>query len=178
MKLLYLIIIIGILSLPFVLIFGNALKVSFDDSAELSLYLRYGEGDISMFSEEEQEHLAEVKDFIHIIFIVFVIALLVFIFSLIYLREKSGLVLAAGGILTLVALFVIYILSKNWDSAFTSFHQVFFKTQWQFAEGSLLIKMFPESVFYNGFKKIVVNSLLSAIGCIVLGLFMIKELRS
>ena len=172
MKILCLIMIIGILSLPIVLLFGNALEVSFDDSGMLSPYLRYGKGDISMFSEEEQEHLVEVKDFIGIIFIVFVIAMLVFILSLIYLREKIGLVLVVGGALTLIALFVIHLLTKNWDSAFTSFHKMFFKTQWQFAEGSLLIKMFPEHVFYNGFRKIVVNSLISSVGCIVLGVFL------
>lgn len=176
-------IIIAVLSLPLIIILGNALQVSFETSGELSSYLRYGEGDVSKFSAEEQEHLVEVKDFYSRLTCIFAIAVIVLItsFLLLYLIEKNsksfGMVFLFGGILTLLCMIVIYLLAKNWDSAFANFHQMFFHTQWQFPEGSLLIKMFPEQLFYNAFKKIIASSLLSSFGCIVLGLFLVFKNR-
>jgi len=173
-----LILVIGILALPLILIFGHSLEVSFESSGVLSSYLRYGEGDLSEFSVEEQEHLEEVRSLYFKIIIVFIIAIVLFIGSLIYFRDKNiGIMLFIGGILTLGLLLILYILTKNWDSAFTSFHELFFKTQWQFGEGSLLIKMFPEEIFYNAFNKIITSILFSGIGCIILGLF-IRVYRS
>ena len=174
---------IAVFILPLVIILGNSLNISLDASGELSSYLRYGEGDISKFSAEEQEHLVEVKYFIQNILVVFVIAIVLFIAGLIFFLIENNSKLFSkylffGGGLTLIVLFVVYLLTKNWDSAFVNFHQLFFKTQWQFPEDSLLITMFPEQVFYNAFRKIFFNGLLSSVGLVIIGLLIrIRRLR-
>jgi hypothetical protein len=206
-------IVIAVICFPAVILFGNINQTAFDigfyksfDSSDMQIkqdavsYLESGEGEIILFSAEEQEHLAEVRSLFQKSIIVFDAAIIVFIISvllLLYFAQKTtfvfwhpknpqkdfydtrniktiGTIFIAGGALSLAALFVIYLLTKNWDSAFTSFHQTFFTSRWQFPENSLLIKLFPGSFFYAVFKRILTNILLSSAGVIVLGFFLRK----
>ncbi|MBD3354857.1 DUF1461 domain-containing protein [Candidatus Woesearchaeota archaeon] len=139
---------------------------------------------ISGYINEEQEHLIEVKGIIQDIFIVLysTLALLVAAGILLYFADKKnflvnkGLALFYGGGFSaiLVSVFLLLI-SCCFDKVFTLFHQIFFKTTWQFPVSSLLIRLFPKIFFIDIIVKIVIGIYAASLFFNISGFYLIKK---
>ena len=122
------------------------------------------------FTEDERSHLVDVKGvingfsvFLYICYFLFFIILLI-LFKLLKVDYKVIFnAIFLGAILTIMTAFVFYLLSLNFSSSFVGFHQIFFpQGNWQFPSDSLLIQISPESLFYDFFYTVIINSLVSA----------------
>ncbi|MEE9524979.1 MAG: DUF1461 domain-containing protein [Candidatus Woesearchaeota archaeon] len=135
-------------------------------------FLQNRGGNISEYTQVEQEHLVEVKQIINGFFTFFSIAFFItVVFSIrLYSVDKKELakVFLYGGLSTIGLVVLLFLLGLNFDWLFTIFHKILFKTQWQFPSGSLLIKLFPEHFFIIIFGVILVIALI--IGMIFTGI--------
>ncbi len=125
----------------------------------------------NFFSQNEKEHLQDVKVLINKVIIIFYISVFleIFLISLLYARYKKGFLknikfifLCSGGI-TLLTSILIYFFSDNFDYIFIKFHEIFFQQgNWLFPASSNLIKLFPHQFFYAFFHKIIINSAIAS----------------
>jgi len=156
-------------------------------TAQLLTFLKdkdSGAGYIAAFQEVEQEHLYEVRDVIHLFLTVLYIALAVMLISLVLLwfidRKNSvvnlGVALFYGGVASALFTLVLVVLTLlNFQSAFVSFHKVFFTTVWQFPPDFLLIKLFPQIFFRSMLSKIIVGVFGASFFTGVIGFFLMKK---
>ena len=175
--------------IPFLIILGAFRLSVFDIESEsdvegrdkiisdLVYFLRNKEAGvdyISSFRDVEQEHLLEVKGFIHVLLGLFNFALIVYIAALwllFYADKKNflknlGSSFFYGGLATSGIVVLLFLAGINFDWLFFAFHNLFFQTQWQFPADHLLIRLFPQQFFFAIFKKILVISL---VGGLVVG---------
>ena len=100
----------------------------------------------------EKSHLADVKDIMNDLPIVFIVLLLLF-FSLLQRTKEKRKILLYGGLATVAIPVVLAIIP--FDSVFTAFHQLFFpQGNWMFAQSSLLIQIYPSQFFYDAAFRI------------------------
>jgi len=100
----------------------------------------------------EKSHLADVKDIMNDLPIVFIVLLLLF-FSLFERTKEKRKILLYGGLATVAIPVVLAIIP--FDSVFTAFHQLFFpQGNWMFAQSSLLIQIYPSQFFYDAAFRI------------------------
>ncbi|MBW2966651.1 DUF1461 domain-containing protein [Candidatus Woesearchaeota archaeon] len=141
------------------------------------IYFLSKEGDnsyISSFREVEQEHLLEVRDVMNMFFYIFYFVLVIIVLSiaLLYIDKKSffenlGISLFYSSFVGGIILIVLALLAWNFSSSFSYFHQIFFKTQWQFPSDYLLVTLFQAQFFFDIFSRIL---LVSLIGIILTGI--------
>ncbi len=136
----------------------------------------------NIFTESEASHLKDVKNLIISINYCFYGLLLIEIifFLLLFLIYKknikaffeiTALIFIITGLSIVILSLVLYIFSGSFSDIFVKFHLVFFPWgNWQFPETSILIKMFPENIFYNFTYKAVSNAIFTAIITTILGL--------
>ena len=100
----------------------------------------------------EKSHLADVKDIMNDLPIVFIVLLLLF-FSLFQRTKEKRKILLYGGLATVAIPVILAIIP--FDSVFTAFHQLFFpQGNWMFAPDSLLIQIYPIQFFYDAAFRI------------------------
>ncbi len=147
---------------------------------EKSAGIRY----ISEYTTEEQEHLIEVKDMVQNIFFVLYSALGLLILTgiFLYFADKKnflvnkGLALFYGGGFSAIIVSVFLILIFFWfDKVFTLFHQLFFKTTWQFPASSLLIRLFPKIFFVDMVMKIFIGIYAASLFLNISGFYLVKK---
>lgn len=108
------------------------------------------EPDFRLFTEEEKEHIADVKEVIG--WVIFLFYLLIVSAALfIYFNYRSckwGRTLLYSGIAAVAVPAALYVIP--FDFIFSVFHQIFFEPgTWTFPAGSTLITVYPFSFFYN-----------------------------
>lgn len=116
---------------------------------------------ISEFSANEQSHLKDVQNIFLLNTIVLAIALI--LFTTLLPKIKIYKTLIFGGILTIILTIILVLLILNFDKTFTAFHHIFFTGNWQFPQASLLLTLFPKQFFMQMTKRIIINTILSAI---------------
>ncbi|MBW2996643.1 DUF1461 domain-containing protein [Candidatus Woesearchaeota archaeon] len=181
MKLAQFFIILFIISVPIITVLGAFRCSAFDN--ELAGFLK-GNGDISAFTQEEQEHLIEVREVMQGFLFVLYAGVLILIVSgvSLYFADKKkfvvniGKALFYGGISTVGLVVVLSLLWLNFDWMFAAFHKMLFETQWQFPADSLLIQMFPQAFFVNMLMRILTISLIIGIAVGTAGFFIKQKI--
>jgi integral membrane protein (TIGR01906 family) len=132
---------------------------------------------IKAFNSRERKHLLDVKILIHKANILFYTLLLVEVLLFLIVARDFGcvnIVLLGGGTLTLMIAVLMFVLSRNFEFIFTSFHYLFFEPgTWLFSAQDTLILMFPKQFFFDIFSGVVKCSLIIAAIILVISLFLI-----
>ena len=135
------------------------------------------------FNEREKLHLQDVKNLIQKTFLIFYIALILFIIMLIYFiyTKNYKIIYSSFLVSTLLLIIILVILSLiNFNFLFTQFHLISFSNDyWQLnPETDNLINLFPLQFFQDIIKKIVINIIVTSFIFIIIALvikFTIKQ---
>ncbi len=118
------------------------------------------------FSKAEVEHLLEVKGFVFIgRILLFCLLAFFFGFLIVDIANRKERLFLYGGISGAFILLFGFIAMLSFDQSFELMHGLFFKTQWQFGENSLLIKMFPYEFFVERAKMILFRFSVFVVSC-------------
>jgi integral membrane protein (TIGR01906 family) len=167
------------------------------ETAILLNYLEFGDNDINsdFFNEKEIIHLAEVRQLFRLSKTALNTAVIISIISLFLLliavkhytvrmkqrfhseyfkRIISKLLILTGAIADGMAI-LFAVMAFTFSSTFIRFHELFFRTDTWMLDPATdnLIRMFPESFFYDLFIRIVLMSVVFATILLVIG-FIIK----
>lgn len=171
-------------SLPVMLAYKSALSDIPVSNYEQVNTLNYVFGKDALkvdYTPNEISHLQDVQRLIKYAnyYFIFLIIIEIFLLISIYQADKKEFYrpFLYGGLASFVFIFmVLSFMLTDFGSVFTLFHLIFFpQGNWQFASGSLLINLFPESFFYQIAKEIFVKSIIFSIIFIILGLFLRKK---
>ncbi len=120
--------------------------------------------EVEELSAAEKSHLADAKNLMHDLPIVFIVLLLLF-FSLLERTKKKGektKVLLYGGLAAAAIPLILAVIP--FDSMFTAFHQLFFpQGNWMFSPGSLLVQIYPTQFFYGAAFRIFAQGFVAGI---------------
>ena len=115
---------------------------------------------ISVFTEKEKSHLADVRRIILFLKYTAIISLVAIIVIFLRMRIKGGIgekvekTAFYAAIANSAVLAIILLLSINFTWLFANFHKIFFpQGNWIFPDDSLLITMFPREFFQDFLKK-------------------------
>jgi len=190
--------IIIILTVPYLILFGNFLFYFYNEDFYYKQFEKNnvnvegkknildnllnffnGNEDLDYFNENERLHLIDVKNLINKFITAFYIVLILDILLLIilftrfrkFLKKNISKILLYSGSLTIFVMFIFLILSLNFDFLFDNFHRLFFAGNWLFPEESLLIQLFPFEFFRDYFLKILTDSFLVSVIFVLIGLY-------
>ncbi|MFC2159712.1 DUF1461 domain-containing protein [Actinomycetota bacterium] len=155
---------------------------------ELDGHVRYADetrSSVAFFTENEINHMVDVRDLIFKILLLFYVslaALIVFLALLLILeREHSkrfrgaGLVFLISSSVVLFLFIILYILSMNFSSLFDNFHLIFFpQGNFMFDANSLLITLFPFNFFYQYFTRLVTGSIILSFIFLFIGILILN----
>lgn len=144
---------------------------------DLHGYFR-GKGELDDFwNEKEKSHLSDVKGLVKkgtywywglLIGCVVLFYLLFRTDSIGYLKNISIVFLIVGALTGLFELLLLFV-SKNFNSVFVGFHEMFFpQGNYMFSSGNM-VKLFPEQFFMDITMKILEDSFRSGVLLLVLG---------
>jgi len=109
--------------------------------------------ELEIFSEEEKQHLLDVKILVHRAFD-FLFLMLVSFFVLIYFNHKFSKsknfskILVYSGMITAAIPIILYFIP--FGLLFSAFHSIFFaEGSWVFAQGSALVQIYPFGFWYS-----------------------------
>lgn len=109
-----------------------------------------------MFTEQELQHMEDVKTVVQATFFTGVIVSMLVLFSTLYLQRSKQLrvlrrAITQGSLLTLSAIVTIIILAViAWDFFFNTFHALFFEDgTWRFYYSDTLIRLYPEQFWFD-----------------------------
>jgi len=127
----------------------------------------FGKSDYGLsFSKAEIEHLIEVKGFVFVGRILLFCLLASFLgFLIVGIANRKEQLFLYGGIFGAVILLFGFVAMLGFDQSFELMHRLFFKTQWQFGEDSLLIKTFPYEFFIERAKMILFRFSVFVVSC-------------
>lgn len=152
-------------------------NVAFD----LIQYLKSSDVQPDFFNEKEKLHLKDVKELINKLIIVLYVSLIIFVASFFILKKKLFFnALFRGTILTIFVIFIFFLMSFfDFSLLFVQFHKIFFSNDLWLLNPVTdnLLKLFPEQFFYGAFKKILINSLITAIVLNLVSLGLIKKFK-
>jgi len=124
------------------------------------------------FNEREMTHLQDVRTVIHYLLGFFMIALVYFIVSLRFIKDKRKIFLY-GGIISVVLPVLFLILP--FDCIFSQMHSLFFaKGTWIFQINDLLVNLYPLEFFQAFAKSIILRGF--CLGLVITA-FSSKKLR-
>ena len=130
------------------------------------------------FSKAEIEHLIEVKGFVFIGRILLFCLLASFLgFLIVGIANRKEQLFLYGGIFGAVILLFGFIAMLGFDQSFELMHRLFFKTQWQFGEDSLLIKTFPYEFFIERAKMILFRFSVFVVSCFAIS-FLLRRVSA
>lgn len=124
------------------------------------------------YTDDELTHMADVKQIFVVFLIVIIIAFIVFGAVLVYLLTRKNktkyqkaigiqMIIVPSVFLVLLSVIGISIL-VDWDATFVLFHKIFFpQGNWSFGWDSLMLKLLPEGIFFDGAILIAINWLLA-----------------
>lgn len=135
--------------------------------------------DFSFFTDDEINHLYDVRTLIQKIFLFLNTSIILFAFFIVLLLQKEILIILKN--ISLIFIFsscivffliiILYFISNNFIFAFEKFHELFFpQGNWAFPEGSLLITLLPLNFFYDFLILLLRNSLIISFILLLSGL--------
>ena len=112
---------------------------------------------IDYFTEEEMQHLHDVRLLLSNLRVVVCVNLfLILICFYFFVTKKRFDTIALGFIFVLPLTLLMILFMINFDNSFILFHRLFFpQGNWQFPVDSTLIKLFPQDFFLNMTKMII-----------------------
>ena len=163
----------------------------FDGNLEIidpSNQVRFADEELSSvatFTQNEVNHLDDVRILFSRIFILFYGSLILFtILSFLFIQKnfrnfirKLGITFIISSASVLFIFIIFYILANNFGSIFDKFHLVFFpQGNFLFSVDSLIIMLFPFGFFYDFFIRLitvsaVVSGILLAGGIVLVKIF-------
>lgn len=156
-------------------------------SDSLVEYLKHGEYDDTMlqsFSEQELDHMYDVRKVITWFniwfYITFILYLFLFIVSLIIFKKEFRKVysktLKYSGGFSIALICLMSILGFVFESFFSYFHSIFFEEgTWVFGWNDMLIRLYGGSFFFDSFVWILVLSFIFSCGLIGAGWVLGKD---
>lgn len=134
---------------------------------------------MEVFSDEEKQHLLDVKILIHRVFD-FLFLMLVLFFILIYFNCKINKnknlyrILIYSGIITVAVPLIMYLVP--FETFFTAFHQIFFaQGSWVFPAGSALVQLYPPDFWYRASFSLFLRGFVTGWLLILLGFIVGKK---
>lgn len=139
-------------------------------------YLKGKEQLNSQFTENEINHMKDVKSLIHIARFILILSSIIIIFSIIAIffhRKIKRNVLKSFffGAISTIAVIAFFALSAifNFQSSFRIFHELFFpQGNWTFPQNSILITLLPEQFFISTSQAIFISVFI--LGIIIIGI--------
>src|SRR3989338_1134385 len=143
---------------------------------------------VDRFNEREIDHLRDVREVLHWLFLTLNILVIVFLLLviIIYFVDKKGFMqnvswlLISGGSITIGLLVLLWFFSIfNFDALFSAMHSSFFKQgTWIFDANDALVRIYQEGFFQDMLIRIAVNTVLWAAVILLIGLAMKKYIKS
>ncbi len=136
-------------------------------------------------NQDELSHMSDVKDLIQDLRVVYLILLIVYTILIIVLlliskniiQILSELLYKGGIFANIVFIILILMILLSFTQSFWIFHEIFFpQGNFAFPADSTLKQLFPDSMFVEGFKQIMVSSFVVGLVILVVGV-MIKFIR-
>lgn len=140
------------------------------------------------YTTDELSHMADVRNFFVVFLFVIIIAALVFALALrtfLKSHEKKKyyktlglqLIILPSVFFILLVVLAIFILA-DWKNVFELFHQLFFpQGNWQFDNDSLMLKMLPGGIFFDGAIFIIVCWVVTVVAFITFGIILLVKNR-
>ncbi len=140
------------------------------------------------YTADELSHMEDVRVFFVVFLLVIIIAALIFALALsnfLKTREKKKFqkplgiqfIVVPAVFLVLLAAIASLILS-DWENIFELFHKIFFpRGNWQFSANSLMLKMLPGGIFFDGAIFIIVCWAISIVAFIAFGVILLVKDR-
>jgi len=191
------VVILLILTLPFLIILTSARFLIFNENYYHQLFVKYSvyqtmpdannvlhnitmyfrgqeKLNVALFTENEKSHMKDVKILINQVLILYYVLIIGDGLLLLYLYRNKKRYIPIVSILsgTVIILFsgIIYLLQNSFSTLFITFHLLFFpQGNWMFPESSRLIQLFPEQFFSNFFYDLVRNACIASIILILFG---------
>lgn len=145
--------------------------------SEVVFYLSpFGQGlDKEFFSREDVLHMQDVKKIITSFYLLFGSILLLLTIKRDLLKKRKFYIQSmkySGGYIFL-SLFMLFIISLNFDYFFTKAHELVFPNDFWLLDPttSNLIKLFPQQIFFELFEAVVITNLLFHLSFIMIGLY-------
>lgn len=150
------------------------------DSAVENLigYMKSGVPLSDFFNEKEKLHMADVRNIIRKLFLLFYILFSVIVMNLLFRKKYFFKSLFYGGIITLILIFLFFIFSySSFDFIFYKFHELSFSNDfWKLnPEVDNLKALMPDSFFYDALIRIFFISSASSVVLIFVGFFCMKK---
>ncbi len=139
--------------------FGNKTYV---DSLYFNLINYFYQGNLQGFTDEREiSHLADVKSFIKLLEVLFLILLITLILLLYSYRNSLSSIFMLSFFMILLFCVLLFLFNFiNFNFLFDSFHRLLFiQDSWKFYEGYLLLSLFPQQFFINSLIRILQYSL-------------------
>ena len=143
---------------------------------------------VDRFNEREIDHLRDVREVLHWLFLTLNILVIVFLLLviIIYFVDKKGFMqnvswlLISGGSITIGLLVLLWFFSIfNFDALFSAMHATFFRQgTWIFDANDALVRIYQEGFFQDMLIRIAVNTVLWAAVILLIGLAMKKYIKS
>ena len=136
---------------------------------------------LEIYSQEEVIHLSDIRNILNgfkILFYLLFLVLFLLVFLLFKIKYKYlWLVFVCSFLVVILFSLFLYIFSTlNFERLFTGFHLISFDNNyWMLEENSTLIRLFPERFFINSLSRILLNSFLLGLFCIIIGLYLRKS---
>lgn len=130
-------------------------------------------------NQDELSHMSDVKDLIQNLRIAYFILLIIYtvlIISLLLISKNivgilSELLYKGGIIANITFIILILIILLSFTQSFWIFHEIFFpQGNFAFPADSVLKQLFPDSIFVEGFRRIMVSSFVVGLVILVAGI--------
>lgn len=152
-------------------------------------YLRTGKDyDKSLFNANETRHLEDVRGIVslgNLILNLFIIiglissAYLYYADKRCFLKRLSRAILMSGIASLIFALIIAIFVILGFDWSFTTFHHIFFpQGNWLFSDGSNIVKLYPEELFFDAGVRIFGIIAILANILIFGGIFLAKKCKA
>lgn len=147
------------------------------NAKNLISYLKSNEGlKTDFYSEKEVSHLKDVKTLISLGNKIFYFAILIFLSSLYYIKDKKKVICLSAMFCLVFYIILGLIVYFNFSSSFTVFHKLSFNNDnWMLSSDSTLIKLFPEDFFFRMTSRILITIIATLI---IVMLFTKKKVKS
>jgi integral membrane protein (TIGR01906 family) len=128
----------------------------------LQHYFLFQDLNTNNYSEKEISHLNDVRNLIHLSWLIILIQILILIFV-----KKEFFY---GGLFSLIFILLLSLTLLSFQDSFTAFHEILFTNDnWLLPENSALIQLFPESFFQECFKQIIFIDIIFSLLSMIIG---------
>jgi len=128
----------------------------------LQHYFLFQDLNTDNYSEKEISHLKDVRNLIHLSWLI----ILILIIILIFVKKEFFY----GGLFSLIFILLLSLTLLSFQDSFVTFHELLFTNDnWLLPENSTLIQLFPENFFHECFKQVIFIDIIFSLLSMVIG---------